>query len=132
MNGKTTINEEVFVELAKTAMTKVVGVFPETDTKSPLASFAKQLAERFIPQIIVKKTDADPDTSTKGNVSYEMRLSLLYGANIPEAVGKVREAIKEEVETIACYEVEKIDIVVEKLIKPEKHEPAPTTPVLEG
>ena len=47
MNGKTTINEEVFVELAKTAMTKVVGVFPETDAKSSLASFAKLLAERL-------------------------------------------------------------------------------------
>lgn len=125
MNGKTTINEEVFVELAKTAMTKVVGVFPETDARSSLSSFAKLLAERFIPQIIVKKTDADPATDTKGVVSFDMRLSLLYGANIPEAVAKVREAIKEEVETIACYQVEKIDIIVEKLVKPEKPEPAP-------
>ena len=125
MNGKTTINEEVFVELAKTAMTKVEGVFPETDAKTSLASFAKLLAERFIPQIIVRKTDADQATDTKGIVSFEMRLSLLYGANIPEAIGKVREAIKEEVETIACYNVEKIDIVVEKLVKPEKLEPAP-------
>ena len=124
MNGKTTINEEVFVELAKTAMTKVVGVFPETDAKNSLASFAKLLAERFIPQIIVKKTDADPVTDTKGIVSFDMRLSLLYGANIPEAVAKVREAIKQEVETIACYQVEKIDIIVEKLVKPEKPEPA--------
>ena len=125
MNGKTTINEEVFVELAKTAMTKVVGVFPETENKGTLAGFAKLLAERFIPQIIVKKTDADPVTDTKGSVVYDMRLSLLYGANIPEAVGKVRAAIKEEVETIACYSVEKIDIVVEKLVKPEKAEPVP-------
>lgn len=75
MNGKTTINEEVFVELAKTAMTKVEGVFPETDAKTSLASFAKLLAERFIPQIIVRKTDADPATDTKGSVGFEMRLS---------------------------------------------------------
>lgn len=129
MNGKTTINEEVFVELAKTAMTKVEGVFPETDAKTSLASFAKLLAERFIPQIIVRKTDADPATDTKGSVGFEMRLSLLYGANIPEAIGKVREAIKEEVETIACYNVEKIDIVVEKLVKPEKPEPVPAEQV---
>ena len=125
MNGKTTINEEVFVELAKTAMTKVVGVFPETDAKTSLASFAKLLAERFIPQIIVRKTDADPTTDTKGSVGFEMRLSLLYGANIPEAISKVRDAIKEEVEMIACYNVEKIDITVEKLVKPEKLEPVP-------
>ena len=83
MNGKTTINEEVFVELAKTAMTKVVGVFPETDARSSLASFAKLLAERFIPQIIVKKTDADPTTDTKVWAHFCQLVTAAYALTPP-------------------------------------------------
>ena len=46
---------------------------------------------------------------------------------IPEVVEKARHAVKTEVESLTGYTVQRIDILVEKLIRPEAgSEPAPT------
>ena len=53
-------------------------------------------------------------------VSLELKLTLVYGVRIPDVVAQVREKVTEEIESVTGYKVERIDISVEKLVKPEK------------
>ncbi len=117
--GKTIISEEVFIELAKTAMSKIETISKTSAQKNSFASIAKLVADKVAPQINVKKTDA-PEQETQATVSFELKVSVLYGQNIPEAIAQVRQAVKEEVEKITGYSVEKIDVTVDKLVKPEQ------------
>lgn len=117
--GKTVINDEVFAELARASLQKVNEVFFQ-EKKGTLAELTTLIAEKFVPQIIIKKTETDTPENTKGTVSYEIKLSLIYGINIPEALKKVRETITNEVESITGYQVDRIDIFVEKLVRQEQ------------
>lgn len=112
--GKTIINDEVFVDLAKAAMSSVNEVSYK-DRKGTWSGITQIFSERFTPQIAVKKKD-DEEQKT---VSYDLKLSLLYGVNIPDTVKRVREAILKEVEELTGYQVVNIDISVENLIKPD-------------
>ena len=89
VGGKTIISEEVFADLAKTAMSKVENVAAASEDVSTLAAVVKKVADRVIPQVIVKKTDAiagDDENlqATVGRVSFEIKITVIYGANIPE------------------------------------------------
>ncbi len=120
IGGKTIISEEVFADLVKTAMSKVENVAVSTGDGSSFAAIAKKVAERVVPQVNVKKTDAitsENDQSTVGHVSFEVKVTVIYGANIPETIVKLREMIVHEVETITGYQVDKVDVLVEKLLK---------------
>lgn len=117
--GKTVISDEVFAELARASLQKVNEVFFQ-EKKGTLAELTTLIAEKFVPQIIIKKTETDTPENTKGTVSYEIKLSLIYGINIPEALKKVRETITNEVESITGYQVDRIDIFVEKLVRQEQ------------
>jgi len=124
IGGKTIISEEVFADLAKTAMSKVENVAAATEEGGSLAAVVKKVADRVIPQVVVKKTDAvaaedEAHQSTVGHVSFEIKVTVLYGANIPETTVKLRSVLVEEVEKITGFQVDKIDVIVEKLIKPE-------------
>jgi len=124
VGGKTIINEEVFIDLVKTAMTKVEEVAISADDNNSFAAIAKKVAERVAPQVNVKKTDAviatDGGEDTPGHVAFEVKATMIYGANIPSTIVKLREMIVKEVEEITCFQVDKIDVIVEKLIKPEE------------
>ena len=124
VGGKTIISEEVFADLAKTAMSKVDNVAAAPEDVSALAAVVKKVADRVIPQIIVKKTDAiagndDSQQATVGRVSFEIKITVVYGANIPETTTKLRQVLVDEVEHITGYQVDKVDVIVEKLVKAE-------------
>ena len=125
IGGKTIISEEVFADLVKTAMSKVGSVAVSTGEGSTLAVIAKKVAERVVPQVNVKKTDAitgEGDQGTVGHVAFEVKVTVIYGANIPDTVVALREMIVKEVETITGYQVDKVDVLVEKLLKSEELE----------
>ena len=124
VGGKTIISEEVFADLAKTAMSKVENVAAASEDVSTLAAVVKKVADRVIPQVIVKKTDAiagdeENQQSTVGRVSFEIKITVVYGANIPETTTKLRQVLLDEVEHITGYQVDKVDVIVEKLVKAE-------------
>jgi len=124
VGGKTIISEEVFADLAKTAMSKVANVAVASEDVSTLAAVVKKVADRVIPQVIVKKTDAiagddENQQSTVGRVSFEIKITVVYGANIPETTTKLRQVLLDEVEHITGYQVDKVDVIVEKLVKAE-------------
>ena len=124
VGGKTIISEEVFADLAKTAMSKVENVAAAPEDVSTLAAVVKRVADRVIPQVIVKKTDAiagddENQQSTVGRVSFEIKITVIYGANIPETTTKLRQVLLDEVEHITGYQVDKVDVIVEKLVKAE-------------
>ena len=124
VGGKTIISEEVFADLAKTAMSKVENVAAASEDVSTLAAVVKKVADRVIPQVIVKKTDAiagdeENQQSTVGRVSFEIKITVIYGANIPETTTKLRQVLLDEVERITGYQVDKVDVIVEKLVKAE-------------
>ena len=125
VGGKTIISEEVFADLAKTAMSKVENVAAAPEDVSTLAAVVKKVADRVIPQVIVKKTDAiagddENQQSTVGRVSFEIKITVIYGANIPETTTKLRQVLLDEVEHITGYQVDKVDVIVEKLVKAER------------
>ena len=124
VGGKKIISEEVFADLAKTAMSKVENVAAAPEDVSTLAAVVKKVADRVIPQVIVKKTDAiagddENQQSTVGRVSFEIKITVIYGANIPETTTKLRQVLLDEVERITGYQVDKVDVIVEKLVKAE-------------
>ena len=89
-----------------------------------MAAVVKKVADRVIPQVIVKKTDAiagddENQQSTVGRVSFEIKITVIYGANIPETTTKLRQVLLDEVEHITGYQVDKVDVIVEKLVKAE-------------
>ena len=45
---------------------------------------------------------------------------MVYGVVIPEVAEKVRDTVIKEVNAITGYEVERVDITVEKLIHPDE------------
>ena len=123
--GRTIISEEVFYELGKTALAKVENVVLP-DQKSSLGTIARIVTDRLTPTIIIKKTDAveasEGKDAIEATISFELKISVLYGQNIPDTLKKVRLAVKEEVENITGYAVDKIDVTVDKLVKPDTQE----------
>lgn len=123
--GKMTISDEVFVELARTAMQKVDNVVTDNQTKDTFGKVVKNALQKFIPDIHVKTNDknkekVEVDEQTVPVVALELKLTLVYGVRIPDVVSQVREQVKDEIETVTGYKVERIDISVEKLVKPAK------------
>ena len=123
--NRTHITDDVFLEIARSAMQNVNEVARQ-EKKSPLAELTQLFSERIAPQIVVKRVET-PDLAFA--VSFEIKLTLIYGVRIPEVVEKVRAAIKTEVENLTGANVERIDILVEKLIRSE---PAPELPSTEN
>ncbi|TYP56191.1 Asp23/Gls24 family envelope stress response protein [Thermosediminibacter litoriperuensis] len=119
MEGRTNISENVFIEVAREAMNKVEDVFRE-ERKGALSGLTKIFAERFAPQITVRKSEPAEGEEGLGSVSFEVKLSVAYGVKIPEVAQKVREKIISEVEALTGYKVEKVDIVIDRIVKPEE------------
>ena len=100
--GRMIISEEVFVELAKTAMNKVENVVTDSQSKDTLGQIVKSVAQRLSPHIHVKKNDrekdkpeADVEAGFVATVAFELKLTIVYGVSIPEVVNVVRQKVKE-------------------------------------
>lgn len=110
---RTQVTDDVFLEIARSAM-QAVNEVACREKKSALAELTQLFSERIAPQIIVKRPD--PEVTA---VTFEIKLTLIYGVRIPDVVEKVRHAVKADVENLTGYTVQRIDILVEKLIRPE-------------
>ena len=110
---RTQVTDDVFLEIARSAM-QAVNEVARQEKKGALAELTQLFSERIAPQIVVKRAEAEIAA-----VTFEIKLTLIYGVRIPEVVGKVRSAVKTEVESLTGYTVQRIDILVEKLIRPE-------------
>jgi uncharacterized alkaline shock family protein YloU len=118
MSGRTLINDSVFIDIAKEAMRKVEEVYKQ-DKKGGLAGFTQMFVDRFAPQISVKKTEGMEFEEAEPSVDFEVKVSVVYGVKIPEVAQKARDKIISEVETLTGYHVEKVDLIVERIVKPE-------------
>ena len=119
---RTQITDDVFLEIARSAMQNVNEVARQ-EKKSALAGLTQLFSERIAPQIVVKRLEAEDLTLT---VAFEIKLTLIYGVRIPDVVEKVRCAIKREVEELTGYKVDRIDILVEKLVRADLPPELPT------
>jgi uncharacterized alkaline shock family protein YloU len=112
---RTLLTDEVFVEIARSAMLSVNEVARQ-GKKGPLAELTQLFSERIAPQIVVKRLEAEDTTPS---VTFDIKLTLIYGVRIPEVVEKVRNSVKTEVENLTGVKVDRIDILIEKLVRPE-------------
>ena len=112
---RTQVTDEVFLEIARSAM-QAVNEVARQEKRGALAELTQLFSERIAPQIVVKRLDAE---TAMPAVAFEIKLTLIYGVRIPEVVEKVRAAVKAEVENLTGYTVQRIDVLVEKLVRPE-------------
>jgi uncharacterized alkaline shock family protein YloU len=119
-NGKLIVNEEVFVDIAMAALQKVEDVIRQ-ERKSAFSGLSRLLTGKSGSKISVQKSDAE-DQAAAGSVAFDLRLVMVYGVVIPEVAEKVRDTVIKEVNAITGYEVERVDITVEKLIHPDELE----------
>ena len=117
VEGKITLNDSILVEIAREAIKKVEEVY-RGDRKGALAGLTGVFAERFVPQVTVKRIAEEDEAPER--IAFDVKTSMVYGVNIPEVGKKVREKVKAEVEVMTGYTVERIDITVDRLIKPEE------------
>ena len=89
---RTQVTDEVFLEIARSAM-QAVNEVARQEKKGALAELTQLFSERIAPQIVVKRAEAEIAA-----VSFEIKLTLIYGVRIPEVVDKVRSAVKTEVD----------------------------------
>lgn len=120
VNGKLIVNDEVFMDIAMAALHKVEDVIRQ-ERKSAFSGLGRLLTGKGNSKISVQKSDGD-DKAQTGSVSFDLRLVMVYGVVIPEVAEKVRDTVVKEVNSITGYEVEKVDITVEKLVHPEELE----------
>jgi uncharacterized alkaline shock family protein YloU len=112
---RTLLTDEVFVEIARSAMLNVNEVARQ-GKKGALAELTQLFSERIAPQIVVKRMEAEDGSPS---VTFDIKLTLIYGVRIPEVVDKVRSSVKSEVESLTGVKVDRIDILIEKLVRPE-------------
>jgi len=100
--GTVRIDDEVLGTIAVIAAKKVPGVH--------------RIATSFfsgIVQVFRKTPDAGVKVvMSEGEVSIELGLVVLYGANIPEVSWKVQKTIKEEVERASGLRVVNVNVVI--------------------
>ena len=101
-SGSVKIENEVLGTIAAAVARKVPGVY------KIVTSFVGGIAQliRKIPDAGIKVVLGE------GEVSFELRIIVAYGANIPEVTYQVQKTIKEEVENISGLKVPKVDVIV--------------------
>lgn len=117
VEGKITLTDSILVDIAREAMKKVEEVY-RAEKKGALAGLGGLFADRFVPQIAVKRISEDEDEGVD-RIAFDLKTSMIYGVNIPEAGKKIREIVSKEVEVMTGYVVERVDITVERLVRPE-------------
>ena len=123
IQGKTIISDEVFVDSVRAAAQDLGHVTLSLNEGSSLFSLAKRVTDKMVPQISVRKSDTTVDengTVTKGHVSFELKVAVEYGSNIPEVVENLRQAIVKEVAALTDFYVDSVDVVVARLVNIQK------------
>ena len=123
IQGKTIISDEVFVDIVRAAAQDLGHVTLSLNEGSSLFSLAKRVTDKMVPQISVRKSDTTVDengTVTKGHVSFELKVAVEYGSNIPEVVENLRQAIVKEVAALTDFYVDSVDVVVARLVNIQK------------
>lgn len=126
IQGKTIISDEVFVGIVRAAAQDLGHVTLSLNEGSSLFSLAKRVTDKMVPQISVRKSDTTVDengTVTKGHVSFELKVAVEYGSNIPEVVENLRQAIVKEVAALTDFYVDSVDVVVARLVNIQKEAP---------
>jgi uncharacterized alkaline shock family protein YloU len=116
-DGKTIIYDDVFVTLARIVLESADEVFYQ-EKKGNFSQFFGDKNTRT--GILIRRKDGDDDLVESGSVSFEIKLSILYGVSIPEALRKIREVLASEVKNITGFNVETVDITVERIIRLDK------------
>ena len=122
VSGKTVISDEVFIALVKESMAKVESVDISLEDDNSLKSFAKRLTERVVPPITVKKTDAvnaEGEEAAAGHVAFEVKIAVVYGAVIPKVIVELRKSIVNDVEALTGYTVDKVDVIIDGIVRPK-------------
>ena len=115
--GRLVVAEDVFEDITKQALYKVEEVTRQKEKGGIGRIFTGKLGSK----VTVKKNDTE-SSGSPGTVSFELRLTVAYGVNIPEVAEKVRDAVIKDINAITGYDVERIDITVDKLVRPEELE----------
>ncbi len=110
------VDEAVFTDIAWAALRKVEDVIRQ-ERKSAFAGLSRLLTGKAGSKISVQKSEGGEE-ALPGRVAFDLRLVMVYGVSIPEVAKSVREAVIKEVKTLTGYEVERVDITVEKLVQP--------------
>ena len=110
---RTQVTDEVLNEIARSALQQIPEVVAPV-RKNALSELTQLVSERIAPQVTVKRQELEGSTQA---VSFDLKLTLVYGCRIPEVVSRVRDSIKTEVETLTGFKVERVDILVEKLVR---------------
>ena len=110
--GSTTIHEDVFREIARLVLDEVEGIY-SYEPKNPLAPL---LGDKSVKPVITIIWPA-PDEENQEQVSYDIRLAVLYGAAIPQMVSVIRRETAERVKKYTGYDVPSVDIYITKLIR---------------
>jgi len=121
VEGKTIVNDAVFQAIAEIVLKNVEDVVAK-ERKGPLAGLSKALVERFSPQIVVKKEEK-PEVSF-GDISFELKLAVIYGIKIPDAAVKVRKELVKVVEELTGYKVTSVDVIVDRIVEMKELEGA--------
>lgn len=116
MSGKLIVNDEVFADIALAALQKVDDVIRQ-ERKGAFSNLSRLLTGKFASKINVEKSEGE---DAPGTVSFDLRLVVTYGVIIPDVAQKVRDAVIKDVTTLTGYNVDRVDIVVERLVHPEE------------
>lgn len=109
--GKTIIREEVFVQLALGAMEKLEVV--------PVAAKAEDAAGKGQGAFeYAWAPDCGKKIKKTGRWFWSLGIAVPYGTFIPEVASRIRRQVAEEIRQVACWEVERIDVLVERLLFP--------------
>jgi uncharacterized alkaline shock family protein YloU len=110
--GNVKIDNDVLASIAGIVAKKVPGV--QRIATSLVAGLS---------QLIRKKPDAGIKVVVgEDEVSFELRIIVEYGVNIPEVTYMVQKSIKEEVEKMSGLRVSSVDVVVHGVQPPRKNE----------
>ena len=117
--GKTTVSENVFVTMAEIALNDIDDIVAK-EKKGPFPGLSRIFAERFSPQVTVKREEQTDGEF--GKVGYELKIAVIYGVKIPEAAVRIREKVIETVEKFTGYKVTAVDIIVDRIVETKELE----------
>jgi uncharacterized alkaline shock family protein YloU len=110
--GDTVIHEDVFREIVRLVLEEADGIY----SHEPRNVLAPLLGDKSIKPAITIKWPA-PDEENQEQISFEIKLAVLYGAAIPQLVSTIRREIAERVKNFTGYDVPAVDVYITKLIR---------------
>jgi|GEM_PF-1217146 len=110
--GDTVIHEDVFREIARLVLEETEGIY-SYEPKNVLAPLLGEKSTK--PAITIKWPAADEENQEQ--ISFEIKLAVLYGAAIPEMVTSIRRKLAERVKSFTGYDVPAVDVYITKLIR---------------